>query len=201
MSRIPLPSAPNRQRSSSRRNRALWALLIGGVGAAVAGRGRLMALLGRGSEDEVYAGANVGYNEGPAVAAAQTEVDDIEHEEVPAAGDPAGEAAPGDGDFAEAVEAEPTDAAPAPEPVDDLPPVAGDEIDPTLSATEVADPAAVVDPGEAAVEPASDPAATPDPAPLETDGTDADPLAIDEAEKAAAEAGAIGSEPEDADRP
>ncbi len=200
MSRIPVPSSPSRRRSSARRHRALWVLLIGGVGAAVAGRGRVMALLGRGSEDDLYAGASVSSTEGPAVAAAQTEVDDIAHEEVPPSFDPEGEAEPDDA-ASESV-GEPASAP------DDLPPVAGDEIDPTLSATEVADPAAVVDPGEAAavVEPDPEaPADMPDAAPLDApplaDDTDEDPLAIEEADKAAAEAGAIGSEPEDPDRP
>jgi len=235
MSRIPLPPSPSRRRSSARRHRALWVLLIGGVGAAVAGRGRVKALLGHGSEDDLYAGATVSSTEGPAVAAAQTEVDDIAHEEVPPSVDLAGDAEPA-GAEAETTEP-PSDDIPevgvseeeideltaadsrlagdeatatdeSGSALDDLPPVAGDEIDPTLSATDVADPAAVVDPSEAAavVEPDPEaPADMPDAAPLDApplaDGAEEDPLAIEEADKPAAEAGAIGSEPEDPDRP
>ncbi len=233
MSRIPLPSSPSRRRSSARRSRAVWVLLIGALGAAVAGRGRVMALLGRGPEDDLYAGATVPGNEGPAVAAAQTEVDDIAHEEVPAAVDPEGddpagaeseavdppsddipEVAVSEGEVDDVTAADSRLGADAEEPaddpvagadsaLDDLPPMAGDEIDPTLSATEVADPAAVVDPGEAAVAVEPDPEApadSPDAVPLPDDASE-DPLAIEEADKAAAEAGAIGSEPEDPDRP
>ena len=177
MSRFSLPPL-KRRRSSALRKRGLWAVPLGGAGAAaLALRGRILLLLRRGApthEQPVYEGA--GLDAPGDLALAEPPADDIPEVELAeseigsiaeADNRQAGSDTLGDG----------AADAPAPEPTG----APGPEVE------------LVVDP-----DPAPEPPADPVPDAIdEPAGAEDDPLVAEETNAARAEAAAIGEDPEE----
>ena len=166
MSRFPLPPL-KRRRSSALRKRGLWAVAIGGTGAAVvvALRGRIRLLVRHGPEAK-----EAGYQPESAVSSTDGRPEEPEVGSIAEADDrPPGSDTPTGGDGAAD--------APAPEPTGGP----GPEVE------------VVVDP-DPAPEPPADP--VPD-AIDEPAGAEDDPLVAEETDAARAEAATIGEDPEE----